>query len=246
VKRSHTTWKGGVWARLLSYRPSASMIVALVALFVAMGGTTYAVKRLPKRSVGSAQLKKNAVRTRNIKARNVTRSKIAKRSVNSDLVGTDALLGKNILESSLDTVPKAKDAEHATTADKLSGVSLSKFAVRLNPNSGQTNVVNLNGFALNATCLAGPSLSVGATTTVSTSIIHSGGTWGGAPNQTFYVEDDNFDVGDSFDVLQNGTTNSTNLTGSLVYEKPDGGVVTVSYLAEENASNCIFAGTAQG
>ena len=52
---------GGFWARLLSYRPSAAMVVALIALFVAMGGTTYAVKRLPKRSVGAAQLKKDAV-----------------------------------------------------------------------------------------------------------------------------------------------------------------------------------------
>jgi hypothetical protein len=221
------------------------MIVALVALFVAMSGTTYAVKRLPKRSVGSSQLKKDAVRTRNIKARNVTRSKIAKRSVNSDLVGTDSLLGKNILESSLDTVPKAKEAEHATTADKVNNLGLQKFAFRVAPVTGSTNVLNLGGLALNAACAAGPTLSVSATTTVSGAVIHSGGTWGAA-NQSFYVEDDAFDVGDSFDVLQNGTTGSTNLSGSLVYLKQDGGVVSVDFLADESGGNCIFAGTAQG
>jgi hypothetical protein len=246
VKSSYSTWKSRFWTRLLGYRPSASMIVAMIALFVAMGGTTYAVKRLPKRSVGSAQLKKDAVRTRNIKARNVTRSRIAKKAVNSDLVGTDALVGKNILESSLDTVPKAKDAEHATTADNVNGLGLQKIAFRVPAGTVGTNVLTLNGLALNAVCGVGPALSVTATTTVSGAVIHSGGTWGAA-NQTFYVEDDAFDIGDlPFDILQNGTTMSTSLNGSLVYIRPDGGVVSVTYLAEEAGGNCIFAGTAQG
>ena len=69
---------------------------------------------------------------------------------------------------------------------------------------------------------------------------------GGAPNQSFYVEDDAFDVGDSFDPLQNATTSSTNLSGTLVYARQDGGVVTVDFLAEESASGCVFAGTAIG
>lgn len=54
------------------------MIVALVALFVAMGGTTYAVTKLPKRSVGSLQLKKGAVRSENIAKGAVTLSKLGK------------------------------------------------------------------------------------------------------------------------------------------------------------------------
>src|SRR3954471_19798162 len=42
-------------------RPSPAMIVALVALFVALGGGAYAALKLPKHSVGSKQLKKHAV-----------------------------------------------------------------------------------------------------------------------------------------------------------------------------------------
>jgi hypothetical protein len=233
--------------RLLSYRPSASMIVAMIALFVAMGGTTYAVKRLPKRSVGAAQLKKNAVRTKNIKARNVTRSRIAKKSIDSDLVGTDALVGKNILESSLGTVPKAKEADHATTADKVGGLATQKFSFRAPAGTAGTNVLTLGGLALNAVCGAGSALSVSAATTVSGANIHSGGTWGVPPGQTFYVEDDAFDIGDPpFDILEDGVTGSTNLNGTLVYSRPDGVVVTVSFLAEETASGCVFAGTATG
>ena len=41
--------------------PSPALIVAGIALFVALGGTSYAVTQLPKNSVGTKQLKANAV-----------------------------------------------------------------------------------------------------------------------------------------------------------------------------------------
>lgn len=43
------------------------MSVALVALFVALGGTGYAVTKLPNNSVGTVQLKNNAVTTAKVK-----------------------------------------------------------------------------------------------------------------------------------------------------------------------------------
>jgi hypothetical protein len=42
-------------------RPSPAMVVALIALFVALGGGAYAALKLPKGSVGTKQLKKGAV-----------------------------------------------------------------------------------------------------------------------------------------------------------------------------------------
>src|SRR3954468_7443331 len=42
-------------------RPSPAMIVALVALFVALGGGAYAALKLPKNSVGAKQIRKHAV-----------------------------------------------------------------------------------------------------------------------------------------------------------------------------------------
>jgi hypothetical protein len=47
--------------RLLSRRPSPAMVVACVALIVALGGTSYAALKLPRNSVGSKQLRPNAV-----------------------------------------------------------------------------------------------------------------------------------------------------------------------------------------
>ncbi len=52
------------------------MLVALVALFVALGGTSYAALTLRRNSVGSKQLKKNAVTTSKIKNGAVTGQKL--------------------------------------------------------------------------------------------------------------------------------------------------------------------------
>ncbi|MEA2492586.1 MAG: hypothetical protein QOJ29_497 [Thermoleophilaceae bacterium] len=52
-------------------RPSPAMTVALIALFVALGGTGYAAMKLPRNSVGSAQLKSDAVRSSKVKNRSL-------------------------------------------------------------------------------------------------------------------------------------------------------------------------------
>jgi hypothetical protein len=61
------------------------MLVALLALFVALGGTGYAALTLPRNSVGSKQLKKNAV----------TGKKIRKNAVSSLKVQDFSLLSKD-------------------------------------------------------------------------------------------------------------------------------------------------------
>jgi hypothetical protein len=86
------------------------MVVALIALFIAMGGTTYAVTKLPKRSVGSAQLKKGAVRSENIASGAVTSSKL----------GTDVrLVGRSAEHLRADTsyALRAGYADNAGHAD---------------------------------------------------------------------------------------------------------------------------------
>ena len=47
-------------SRFAPGRPSPAMVVAITALIVALGGTGYAALKLPKSSVGTAQLKRNA------------------------------------------------------------------------------------------------------------------------------------------------------------------------------------------
>ena len=57
--------------RVRLHRPSPAMAVALLALFVAIGGVGYAAVKLPKNSVGAAQLKRNAVSSAKVKNRSL-------------------------------------------------------------------------------------------------------------------------------------------------------------------------------
>jgi hypothetical protein len=52
-------------------RPSPPMVVAFVALLVALAGTSYAAIQLPANSVGTKQLKKNAVNGKKVKNRSL-------------------------------------------------------------------------------------------------------------------------------------------------------------------------------
>ena len=56
---------------LIRRRPSPSMTVALLALVLALGGTSYAAVKLPKNSVGADQIKANAVTGAKIKDRSL-------------------------------------------------------------------------------------------------------------------------------------------------------------------------------
>jgi len=110
-----------------------SNVVACLALFVALGGVSYAAVKLPKNSVGTKQIKKNAVTSTKIKKKAVTGSKLRKNAVTeskirsnavtgskikaktiggSDL-GDDAVTGTQINEATLGEVPSASSAASA-------------------------------------------------------------------------------------------------------------------------------------
>jgi hypothetical protein len=84
-------------------------VMATVAVFIALGGASYAAFKLPKNSVGSKQLKKNAVTTAKIKKGAVTAAKVK----------SGTLTGSQIDASTLGTVPRAQMADTAGTATSL-------------------------------------------------------------------------------------------------------------------------------
>jgi hypothetical protein len=57
-------------------RPSFALVVSIIALSVALGGTSYAAFTLPNNSVGAEQLKSAAVTTKKIKNGAVTGAKV--------------------------------------------------------------------------------------------------------------------------------------------------------------------------
>ncbi len=111
--------------KFLKDRITPSILISSLALFVALGGASYAA--LGKNSVGSKQLKTNAVVTKKIKKNAVTSSKIKMNSITSSKIKANAILtgkitndavtGAKVKESSLGTVPNAADAARSALAD---------------------------------------------------------------------------------------------------------------------------------
>jgi hypothetical protein len=81
----------------LRTRMSYANVIATIALFVALGGSSYAALQLPRNSVGPKQLKKNAVTSVKIKRNAVTTAKIK----------ANAVTGSKINESTLGEIPAA-------------------------------------------------------------------------------------------------------------------------------------------
>jgi hypothetical protein len=114
--------------RSLVRRPSPAMVVACIALLVALGGTSAAaVLSVPNSSVGTAQLKDNAVTAPKIAANAVTGAKINNGAV------TEAKLASNAV-----TAPKI--ANNSITSSKIEDGSLlaSDFAPGQLPSGGSS------------------------------------------------------------------------------------------------------------
>ena len=110
------------------------MVVALIALMVALAGTTYAAVNLPKGSVGAKQLKKSAVTKAKIRRNAVTKTKIGPNAVTRSEVAINAItgakiknrsvLGKDIRVKSLSQVPSASVADTANSLAPLEPLHL--------------------------------------------------------------------------------------------------------------------------
>jgi Chaperone of endosialidase len=104
----------------------------VVAILVALSGTSFAASRLPKNSVGTRQLKNGAVGTRQLRNRAVTAQKVKNGS----------LTGAQINASTLGTVP---NASHAANSDQLGGLLASAFQLRVSGScSGGTAIASVS------------------------------------------------------------------------------------------------------
>jgi hypothetical protein len=83
---------------------SFANVVSMLALFVALGGVSYAALKLPKNSVGSKQIKKDAVKSGKIKAGAVGNGKLR----------ADAVTGDKVLDGSIGLSDLAAGSVDAT------------------------------------------------------------------------------------------------------------------------------------
>src|SRR4051794_27118217 len=131
-----------------SRRPSPSMVVALVALFVALGGTSFAALVITGGNVRNGSLTGADVKNASLTGTDVRNNKLTGRDVtslsggdvkNGTLTGNDvrddSLKGEDIVESTLGKVPTAAAADSATTATDASTLN-GKTAAQLSTASG--------------------------------------------------------------------------------------------------------------
>ncbi|MFY9469337.1 MAG: hypothetical protein WAP37_04395 [Solirubrobacterales bacterium] len=241
--------------------PSPSMAISLLALFVALSGTAVAASSLAKNSVTTKSIRKNAV----------TGPKIKTGAVASSDVKNNSLNGNDINESALGTVPSATNAAtatnaasatnatNATNAGSVNGSQVVKVNYRGESGGPAQAFFNAGGLTLTGTCAAGL-LAVTATTSVEDALIHAGvhsfinSATANDGTKSTYDEDDNFDVGNSFNLLAGTAVIAGDIRdstqGALTYTTPGGAVVTINYTTEEDANglggnaDCFFIGNA--
>ncbi len=122
-------------------------IIASIALFVALGGVTYAAA-----TIGTKQLKNGAVTRAKIKNRAVSPSKLANRAVTNEKLATNAVTPAKLRNSSV-TVGKLADGAVQTSNLSTGAVSESKLG------SGAVTPSKLGGGAVGTAALADGSVT---------------------------------------------------------------------------------------
>ncbi len=114
-------------------------VISTICLFLVLGGgAAFAATKLAKSSVGTEQLKGEAV----------TKGKLAPNSVNSKKVVNGSLTGEDIASSTLGKVPNATYAEHAdsaTTAGSANSASTATNASHATTADTAANAEKLDG-----------------------------------------------------------------------------------------------------
>src|SRR4051812_21096906 len=108
--------------RLRPRRPSPAMVVALLALFVALGGVSYGVAT---GSIDSREIKNNTVRTKDLRNNDVRGKDIRNSTIRSADIGADQVRGPDVKESTLGLVPHADLSNFAGRA--LDSVNVDKL-----------------------------------------------------------------------------------------------------------------------
>lgn len=166
---------------LARLRPSPAMVVALLALFVALGGVSYAVATIDSsdivngsirgrdvknksltgddvkdRSIKGGKIASNTVDSRNLQTGSVRSADVNNGAIGSVDVNNDSLTGVDINESTLGTVPFATAAGSATSAQNAATASTVKTIplTTINEAGGSTPLLTVGPFTILAECIS--------------------------------------------------------------------------------------------
>lgn len=135
-----------------------SNVVSLVALFIALGGVSYAMVAIPKNSVGSAQIKRNSIGSSEIKPASISSSELSSGSVGSREMKSDGVASPQVKDGSLTLADFAANQIPAGPKGQPGAAGPAGPAGTASVVMRKGNVVNVlaDGFATSsASCLAG-------------------------------------------------------------------------------------------
>lgn len=132
----------GIW------RGSPAVVISVVALFVALGGTVYAAKKVDGRAIRAKSLPGNRLKLRSVPANRLKPGVLKGARLSAPLTGAD------INELTLGQVPSAAHAEWADVAQSATDAQTALNAVNA------VNAQTVNGHS--AGCLPGTQLFAGA------------------------------------------------------------------------------------
>jgi hypothetical protein len=201
-----------------------ALATSSLALVVAIGGTGYAVA-----TIGTADLKNNAVTSAKIKNNTIT--------------------GRDVNEQSLGVVEfaewaaDASSAHDAETAKNVNGVVIKEINYIRPQNTGPEGVLDTGTFGITALCHPGADLEVIASTNAVASIYVTAWTDVDPEDPVATdLEDFTFDPGDAVDLLVGTPGNNTTI--QVTYNTRAGHVVTLDLVADETVGECSLRGHA--
>ena len=92
-------------------RPSPALVVSLIALFVALGGTVYAATKIDGKSIKPKSLPGNR-----LKLKSVAGNRLKPGAIGAGQLAPNSIGGKQINEANLGQVPNAVHADNADSA----------------------------------------------------------------------------------------------------------------------------------
>lgn len=168
---------------ILRWRPSPALVIACIALFVSLGGVSYAVatgsidsREIRNNTIASGDVRNNSLRTFDIRNNEIRGFDVRNSSLQGRDIAFNTLTGADINEASLGKVASA------TQADNASAVSaLKTFAPRLvSEGSAAVTVATHGSLTLSAACVQ----TVGGDTAAQLRIQTSGATAFGAGTES--------------------------------------------------------------
>jgi hypothetical protein len=139
--------------RLQGHRPSPAMVISIIALIVALGGTSYAAFKLPKNSVGATQLKKNAVTGSKVKNNAITGSKVKDGSLTGADLLDHSVSGQDLASGSIPAGPQGSVGPQGPKGDTgATGDTPTKVFKRTANAGDHITIATFGPFTLKGNC----------------------------------------------------------------------------------------------